>query len=565
MEIKQNNPTLNAIISIYEQAKDSKFSQSFLESIKKDTINLQQYFKLDEDESLLLALFIAIQLEEDNVDLQKLAAHIDCSKLKILSFKTIIDNFFQLGILAKEQVNIRMRLMGSQSISYMVNRVLMDAILDHKPMPIITKATPKDIFELLELVYKLGLERDDRKVDTFRILTCLMEYLEANAHFPLVSKMNEFDLEIQNKFIFLHVTWKSVTGSSSVDVFRMMEGISDNNACRYSELQKFLDGENELVAHNLLEVNPAVMTTDTTCQLTDNAFQILHDCGLNLKKINKHRKDIIKPEDIKVKELIFCDVELSHIQTLEKLIEETSFQQMQTRLSDKGLPTGISILLHGAPGTGKTEIAKQLARKTNRELMHVNISECKTMWFGESEKIIKKIFTDYKAYAKDTKTHPILFFNEADAIISKRKELRGSNVEQTENAIQNILLEELENFQGILVATTNLINNIDPAFDRRFLFKIKFQPPCTSNRANIWKLKLPHLTNKQANQLAQSFVFSGGQIDNIFRKKEIVELLYGESVDFETILRFCKEETLQQTVNSIGFRTIKQNVTQCEM
>ncbi|MDP1973691.1 ATP-binding protein [Sediminibacterium sp.] len=565
MEIKQNNPTLNAIISIYEQAKDSKFSKSFLESIQNDSITLQQYFKLDADESLILALFIAIQLEEDNVDLQKLAAHIDCSKLKILSFKTIIDNFFQLGILAKEQVNIRMRLMGSQSISYMVNRVLMDAILDHKPMPIITKATPKDIFELLELVYKLGLERDDRKVDTFRILTCLMEYLEANAHFPLVSKMNEFDLEIQNKFIFLHVTWKSVTGSSSVDVFRMMEGISDNNACRYSELQKFLDGENELVAHNLLEVNPAVMTTDTTCQLTDNAFQILHDCGLNLKKINKHRKDIIKPEDIKVKELIFSDVELSQIQTLEKLIEETSFQQMQTRLSDKGLPTGISILFHGAPGTGKTEIAKQLARKTNRELMHVNISECKTMWFGESEKIVKKIFTDYKAYAKDTKTHPILFFNEADAIISKRKELRGSNVEQTENAIQNILLEELENFQGILIATTNLVNNIDPAFDRRFLFKIKFQPPCTSNRANIWKLKLPHLTNKQANQLAQSFVFSGGQIDNIFRKKEIVELLYGESVDFETILRFCKEETLQQTVNSIGFRTIKQNVTQCEM
>lgn len=565
MEIKQNNPTLNAIISIYEQAKDSKFSQSFLESIKKDTITLQQYFKLDEDESLLLALFIAIQLEEDNVDLQKLAAHIGCSKLKILSFKTIIDNFFQLGILAKEQVNIRMRLMGSQSISYMVNRVLMDAILDHKPMPIITKATPKDIFELLELVYKLGLERDDRKVDTFRILTCLMEYLEANAHFPLVSKMNEFDLEIQNKFIFLHVTWKTVTGSSSVDIFRMMEGISDNNACRYSELQKFLDGENELVAHDLLEVNPAVMTTDTTCQLTDKAFQILHDCGLNLKKINKNRKDIIKPDDIKVKELIFSDVELSQIQTLEKLIEETSFQQMQTRLSQKGLPVGISILLHGAPGTGKTEIAKQLARKTNRELMHVNISECKTMWFGESEKIVKKIFTDYKAYAKDTKTHPILFFNEADAIISKRKELRGSNVEQTENAIQNILLEELENFQGILIATTNLVNNIDPAFDRRFLFKIKFQPPCTSNRANIWKLKLPHLTNKQANQLAQSFVFSGGQIDNIFRKKEIAELIHGESVDFDSILRFCKEETLQQTVNSIGFRTIKQNVTQCEI
>jgi AAA+ superfamily predicted ATPase len=455
--------------------------------------------------------------------------------------------------------------MGNQSLSYVVNKVLMDAILDHKPMPIITKASPKDIFELLELVYKLGLERDDRKVDTFRILTCLTEYLEENVHFPLVSKLNEFDLEIQNKFIFLHVTWKTVTGSSSVDVFRMMEGMNDSNAYRYSELQKFLDGENELIKHDLLEVNPAVMTTDTTCQLTDKAFQILRDCGLNLKKVSKHRKDIIKPTDIKEKELIFNHAELSQIQTLEKLIEETSFLEIQTRLTDKGLQPGISILLHGAPGTGKTEIAKQLARKSNRELMHVNISDCKTMWFGESEKIVKKIFADYKAYSKDTKTYPILFFNEADAIISKRKELRGSNVEQTENAIQNILLEELENFQGILVATTNLINNIDPAFDRRFLFKIKFQQPCTSNRANIWKLKLPHLTNKQANQLAHSFVFSGGQIDNIFRKKEIAELLYGESVDFDAILRFCKEETLQQTVNSIGFRTIKQNVTQCEI
>lgn len=554
MEIKQDNPTLNAIISIYEQAKDSKFSQSFLASNQKDTITLQQYFKLDADESLILALFIAIQLEEDNVDLQKLAAHIGCSKLKILSFKTIIDNFFQLGILAKEQVNIRMRLMGSQSLSYMVNRILMDAILDHKPMPIITIAPPKDIFELLELVYKLGLERDDRKVDTFRILTCLIEYLEANAHFPLVSKMNEFDLEIQNKFIFLHVTWKTVTGSSSVDVFRMMEGISDNNACRYSELQKFLDGENELVAHDLLEVNPAVMTTDTTCQLTDKAFQILQDCGLNLKKINKYRKDIIKPEDIKVKELIFSDVELSQIQTLEKLIEETSFQQMQTRLSQKGLPVGISILLHGAPGTGKTEIAKQLARKTNRELMHVNISDCKTMWFGESEKIVKKIFTDYKAYSKDTKTHPILFFNEADAIISKRKELRGSNVEQTENAIQNILLEELENFQGILIATTNLVNNIDSAFDRRFLYKIEFKKPGLMNRAKIWQLKLPELANTEANQLAEAFHFSGGQIDNIIRKKEINELLHGNTTTFEQIISFCQEETFQTNFNKIGFK-----------
>ena len=126
---------------------------------------------------------------------------------------------------------------------------------------------------------------------------------------------------------------------------------NNSNAYRYSELQKFLDGENELIKHDLLEVNPAVMTTDTTCQLTDKAFQILRDCGLNLKKVSKHRKDIIKPTDIKEKTLIFGESELNQINTLEKLIQESAFLEIQTRLTDKGLQPGISILLHGVPGT----------------------------------------------------------------------------------------------------------------------------------------------------------------------------------------------------------------------
>lgn len=67
-------------------------------------------------------------------------------------------------------------------------------------------------------------------------------------------------------------------------------------------------------------------------------------------------------------------------------------------------------MLHGAPGTGKTEIAKQLARETDRELMHVNISQSKSMWYGESEKLVKRIFDSYKNYAKECNRIPILFF-----------------------------------------------------------------------------------------------------------------------------------------------------------
>lgn len=176
------------------------------------------------------------------------------------------------------------------------------------------------------------------------------------------------------------------------------------------------------------------------------------------------------------------------------------------------------------------------------------------MWFGESEKIIKRIFTDYKAFAKECERTPILLFNEADAIISKRRGIRNSAVSQTENTIQNILLEELENFEGILIATTNLASNLDNAFERRFLFKIRFNKPHNSIRAKIWKLKMPYLSIQDCDLLAEKFDFSGGQIDNVLRKSEIHEIIYGEKVTLAKLIAFCSEETLDNNIMKIGFK-----------
>ena len=238
---------------------------------------------------------------------------------------------------------------------------------------------------------------------------------------------------------------------------------------------------------------------------------------------------------------------------LKDLLTDAKFSATQQRLSEKNLSKGVTVLLHGAPGTGKTEMVKQIARETNRQLMKVEISQSKSMWFGESEKIVKRIFTDYKSFAKDCERVPILLFNEADAIISKRGDVGNSGVDQTENAMQNIILEEMENFEGILIATTNLANNFDKAFERRFLFKIHFQKPDVSIRSKIWKSKLPFLASEDCNILAGQFDFSGGQIDNVLRKNEIHEIIHGEKVTMENLVSFCSEETLVSNRVKIGF------------
>jgi SpoVK/Ycf46/Vps4 family AAA+-type ATPase len=186
--------------------------------------------------------------------------------------------------------------------------------------------------------------------------------------------------------------------------------------------------------------------------------------------------------------------------------------------------------------------------------MRVDISQTKSVWFGESEKVIKRVFTDYQEYSAQCELCPILLINEADAIISKRKEILNSNVTQTENAIQNIILEELENFKGILIATTNRVNNLDSAFERRFLFKVEFSKPDLLVKAKIWKSKLPNLEMVDCERLASDFDFSGGQIDNIIRKYEISGILSGKETGIDEIIEFCKKELLSNTNRiKIGF------------
>jgi len=149
---------------------------------------------------------------------------------------------------------------------------------------------------------------------------------------------------------------------------------------------------------------------------------------------------------------------------------------------------------------------------------------------------------------------PIILLNEADAIINKRKDTSISGVAQTENAIQNILLEELENLEGILIATTNLTENIDTAFERRFIYKIEFQKPCIETRQSIWRSFIPELNAENAGKLAAAFDFSGGQIENIARKRTIACILNGNDPDFTDLMKICGEETMHNNDIKIGFR-----------
>jgi SpoVK/Ycf46/Vps4 family AAA+-type ATPase len=201
----------------------------------------------------------------------------------------------------------------------------------------------------------------------------------------------------------------------------------------------------------------------------------------------------------------------------------------------------------------------QIARATECDIVQVNIAETKSLWFGESERRIKGIFEDYLNTVKHRvgkgENIPILFFNEADAIFSKRMALgdQRAGSAQMENAMQNILLDEIEKLDGILIAATNLAGNFDKAFERRFLYKIEFPCPDSAVRSSIWKAHIPDLPETVCEALAREFDFSGGQIENVARKADVNLILHGAEPLFSLLKKYCKDEPLENNAKQIGF------------
>ncbi|MFN5910901.1 MAG: AAA family ATPase, partial [Bacteroidota bacterium] len=201
----------------------------------------------------------------------------------------------------------------------------------------------------------------------------------------------------------------------------------------------------------LLECHEARFLNDIEVVLTSKAARLLAQEGIIIKMELSKREGLIYPNRISDKNLYYNEKEAIQIDAVRSVLEEDRYYELIERLRQKNLPLSTNILLYGAPGTGKTESVLQLAKATGREIIKVEISQMKSMWFGESEKIIKKVFTDYAEYCNHTSRTPILLFNEADAILGTRSSHGAGNTRQTENAIQNILLEELENFKGIFI------------------------------------------------------------------------------------------------------------------
>ena len=212
----------------------------------------------------------------------------------------------------------------------------------------------------------------------------------------------------------------------------------------------------------------------------------------------------------------------------------------------------LSILLYGAPGTGKTEFAKQVAKNVNGTLYQLNFPHIQSKWIGETEKNIRRVFNLYREAWQKSKEPIILLINEADGLMNKRVSVNTSN-DSFANQAQTELLEQLEKFDGILIATTNLLGNIDAAFHRRFLFKTEIHAPDVTSRTNFLKNStIYHLLNTEQIAMLNSISFTIADLKNMEQKIGLIQRIrLLSSKDLDAL--FISEGLIKNTSKAIGY------------
>jgi SpoVK/Ycf46/Vps4 family AAA+-type ATPase len=315
-------------------------------------------------------------------------------------------------------------------------------------------------------------------------------------------------------------------------------------------------GTHELIKNNIMKLITTEFEGDKTITLEAQTAKLLYQDYPSLLVADLKVPGLISHKSIAQKKLFFNDMLARQIKEIEEILKPSKLSAYCQSLKKNNLTMGVVSIFSGSSGTGKTEAVYQIARKTGRDIFMVDLSQTKSKWFGESEKLVKGIFNSYSVLLKNRVIEPILFINEADGLFSKRREIIGqsSSVDQSLNTIQNILLQALESFEGILIATTNLSCNIDKAFERRFTFKIDFQKPDKLVRKRIWKSKLPELSEKNADLLAERYEITGGDIDVQVRQALLQKVLKRESNIFEVLNEICSKGHSFDARTKLGFR-----------
>jgi len=552
MQIEMSSPILKSISAVYEKREDLFKNQELLSSIGEDISVLTEFFGKDQKTAALLSVMICNEIMEDSDSINRIMRLMGFDPLDFIAVNRSVTELRKDGWIT---IKSRDRHFGNHS-EFMVAEEVMEAVAQNNPEKL-KVPVPETLPEVLPAIRKI-IQADRYANSNYHKRDFLTE-IERYCVCPFVEKLlSDNNLKEIEKIILFLFSAEFLLGQEEFNLNATLESLTGDSSETRHLLCQIRDHRSAILRDGYIRFAKPGLADLSSVALGD---RMLAGLGNDLKargniKFTSRYCQILYPAEIQEQELSFNPGNQKSIDEILRFTSPESFDDMGARFLKNGMKPGLTMLFYGLPGTGKTELVKQIARLHGRTVLQVEISQIKNMWVGESEKNLKRVFNEYQAALNHFKTTPILFFNEADGILGERKQTHSS-VDQMLNAMQNILLQELEDFQGIFIATTNLIANIDKAFDRRMLYKLNFQIPDEATRFKILKNEFPDIPNVLLLEISRKYMLSGGQIQNIRKKFLIDNILFAETPDHNIrLLRHVEEEARfrSRKRNMIGFK-----------
>lgn len=544
-KVEKEMTLLRAIERVVEVSKDSKLKAEAKAEMAAEVKYLAERYGITERQAILFC--VCMEKGPRNVDFDDLAKHLDVSNIRILGYSGDIDALARRRLLRYRDAK--------------------DEDCFDIPQPVIKALKRNEVYEmpsrknldcagLFEVIGQMFEDLDDDAILPKDLYEELQVLFKENPQIGFCKKIKELGRLRMEDFLLLVFFCHQLVNKDDDDIrFGQMEDCFTTQADYVVAKGRLRNSEHPLIIKKLIEHRCSDGIADTSrYKLTEQTKRTLLE-EVKINATEEKLADVIKAKDLKAKKMFYVEENQRQVGELQSFFVPENYRKIRERMEQTGFRTGFACLFYGGPGTGKTETVYQLARQTGRDIMVVDVPQIKSKWVGDSEKNIKALFDRYRELVKKAKQTPILLFNEADAIIGIRKQGAQNAVDKMENSIQNIILQEMEMLDGIMIATTNLTQNLDKAFERRFLYKIKFEKPTVEARVLIWRTMIPDLSEMDAKTLAAKYDFSGGQIENIARHYTIDSILHDAEEDkLAMLINHCDNERLDEnTPKRIGF------------
>lgn len=547
---------LKSVQTIVSSTKGQILNDELIDELSTETKVLMSFFEITHFQSIVLALYLEFGLRDIDVDTERLIDFFGKNMSCLADINQAIDELNQKKLLFVKRHDFSNRRKSAYNKVIQIHHKALDAMMKGDK-DLLGEQKLENFFGVLGEVRDLICKRIDNTITTEVLVEEVRGILESNRKFVEVEWLLSHDnLSNYDLTLALDLTIEHLEGAEEVDIDKLIKEIYSEIHDRVKYKRKIKENSCELFKNEIVRFSDEMFSFLNYIKLSEHAMDVL--LGGYQDSIKKEFRPkmgiLIHPEKIETEQLFYNDSEFEQIETLSNALEEDNYKNLMTRLKDNGMKPGFTVLLYGYPGTGKTSSVKQVAKASGRSIFMVEIQKIQSKWVGESEKNLTKVFEEYKQAKRSFDKTPILLFNEADAILGKRMNV-NSSVDKSFNTLQNILLQELEEFEGIFMATTNLADQLDSAFDRRLLYKIDFKKPAEPVRKKILSNVFKDISSKTIDVITEQFSLTGGQIANI-KKKLLVKSVLDTNLDQESYLTtLCNEEFIlsKSGRSTIGF------------